>query len=240
MADLVTAFFDLWNMKARNVAVDLQNRMNQVNTDAKNKVRGASNVLSAAQGNLNRFIQSVNNSRRLDAGGKAMEENVMNFYRASDQNTLQNFSTSIEQAEQAGQMAAAAAVHGIEGSVVDDINFSTALRNSVITERMRQISEMEGSDAGRRAGAILSQTVGSLDQSLILDSIDYNQNVAHKYVGEKEGFARALFVGRLVAAYFSGGMSEQAFQGEDKTQDRGAQYSWNTSRDDSQSSYGLG
>ena len=55
----------------------------------------ASNIASSAQGNLARWAQSVNNQRVLEAGGKSLEVNAINFGRQMDAALSSGFSTSI-------------------------------------------------------------------------------------------------------------------------------------------------
>jgi hypothetical protein len=157
----------------------LNNRLSKVNADAANKVRGASNVAKAAEGSLARWVQSVNNNRQLDSGGDQAEANIVNYRRQADAGLTQDFATSIRDAEQQGAAAAAQAVSGIAGNVTDTVNTSMALRDSIARQQTEDFRAFANYDTARRAGSIMSQMIGGLDNSLIFDALDYNQDVAH-------------------------------------------------------------
>lgn len=225
MTDFVSSFLGLFSMQGAQAEAEINTRLSKVRADANNTVRQASNVAAAAQGSLARFIQSVNNNRRLKAGGQALEANVVNFLRSDDQLLKQGLSLSVQEAEQAGAAAAAAAVNGIGGSVVDDVNLSTNLRAALIEDGLKDMRSTEAYDTSRRAGSIMSQMVGSLDQSLILDAIDYNQDVAQITARPGgRGLQAALLLARAGAAIYTGGQSEAA-------QAAKPAFSWNTATD---------
>lgn len=159
---------------------EANNRLSKVNADARNRVRQASNANEAAQNSLARWIQSVNNNRRLDAGGDALEQNIVNYRRSEDAALTQSFAKGISEAEQEGAMAAAAAVSGVDGNVVDMVNSSVALRDSIVGQQMSDFRDMRAYDTAARAGSIMSQVVGGMDNSLILDTLDYNIDVAQE------------------------------------------------------------
>lgn len=227
MSDMVSSFMNLFSIQAQGAMVETNNRLARTRAEEGNRVRQASNTASAAEGALNRFVQSVNNNRRLKAGGQALEANMVDFYRSDDQLMKQGFSQSISEAEQAGAMAAAAAVNGIAGSVVEDVNLSTSLRDGIVNDAFSDLRGQESYDTARRAGSIMSQVVGSMDQSLIIDRLDYNQDVAMQQAKPGgRGIQAALLIARGVAAYYSGGTSEMA------ANKSGPKFSWNTIKDD--------
>jgi hypothetical protein len=236
MADMVSSFLNLFSIQAQQAEVEMNNRLSRVRAEEGNRVRQASNAAAAAEGSLNRFIQSVNNNRQLKAGGQALEANMVNFYRSDDQLQQQGFSQSIEEAEQAGAAAAAAALNGVAGSVVNDVNLSTQLRDGIMRHAFDDLRDKEAYDTARRAGSIMSQMVGSLDQSLIIDRLDYNQDVAMQQAKPGgRGLQAAILLGRGIAAYSTGGMSEVSGAGNKAS---GA-FSWNTVKDDSYNGMGL-
>lgn len=163
---------------AARAQADANTRISAANAKAGNQVRTASNAFEAAKGNLARYAQSVSNNQRLKAGGDAVEANIVNYRRARDNLSLQSFSTSIRQAEQAGAAAAAQANSGIDGSVVDQVNGATALRDSIVDEAIRRNGGTMDYDAAHRAASIEVQTVQGMDGSLILDQLDYNVDFA--------------------------------------------------------------
>lgn len=163
---------------AARAQADANTRISAANAKAGNQVRGAQNAFEAAKGNLARYAQSVSNNRRLESGGDAIEANVVNYRRARDNLATQSFATSIRQAEQAGQSAAAQANSGIDGSVVDQVNGATAIRDSIVNEAISRQGATMDYDAAHRAAGIEIQTVQGMDGSLILDQLDYNQDYA--------------------------------------------------------------
>lgn len=208
MSDLIGSFLNIFNVQGQRAVAEANTRISKTNAEASNTVRKASNAFQAAQGGLHRFIQSVNNNRILDSGGQALEANVVNYRRTADQLLTQSFSDSISQAEQAGAAAAAAAQAGIGGNVVDMVDHSTNLRNSIVNEQARVRGEQYASDTGRRAATIMSQTIGGMDQSLILDQMDYNKDVGQTFAKPSYGPAVIDFAVNVAKTWMSMGMSE--------------------------------
>jgi hypothetical protein len=163
---------------AGNASAKANNLISKTNAETGNRVRAAENLAASAQGNLQRFTQSVNNNRALDAGGRALEALNVNTLRGGDANLRAGFSANIRSAEAMGHMAASAAVAGVGGSVVDSVNQSTALRDSIVKQSVADNVGSASWDESRRAGNIMSQIVGGLDSSIILDHMDYNVQTA--------------------------------------------------------------
>lgn len=156
-------------------AAKANTRISEANAEAGEKVKVATNAAKAASGSLDRWVQSVNNNRRLKAGGEALEALAVNASRMNDASANRNLATSIRAAEQQGMAAAMQAFSGVGGSVVDAVNTSVALRDSIVNEQIRDSQEMGNYDVARRAGMIMSQTIGGLDQTLIRENLDYTQ-----------------------------------------------------------------
>lgn len=176
----VGAGFGLLNGAATRAEARANNRLSAVNAEVGNRLRVEKNAAAAAESSLARWSQSVSNNRRLDRGGDALEANAVNYRRGSDAAIKQGFSASIRDAEQQGVMAAQAAVSGVDGNVVDAVNTSVALRNSIVNQGIADMNAYRDYDASRRAGNIMSQMVGGLDNSIIMDNFDYNIDAARK------------------------------------------------------------
>lgn len=187
---------------ATDEIINANNQISEVNAKTGNTLRQAGNAAAAAEGNLERFVQSVNNNRRLKAGGDAQEALVVNAARAGDAQLAGRFSDSIRDAEQVGHAAASQAVNGVAGSVVDMVNTSTALRDSIVKQSVDDNQNMQAWDTSKRAGVIASQMIGGLDSSVILDRLDYNQDVA-QHQNKTSLFAAVL------RGFFPGGVNEQ-------------------------------
>ena len=157
----------------------IENRVNAANASASNKVRGASNQLAAAQGALSRWSQSLDNNRKLRAGGNMLEATTVNSLRQQDAGLIGSFSDQIRAAESMGAAQAAQAAAGVGGDVVDMVNVSTSLRNSIVAQRTQDLQKMGAWDTGRQLGGIMQQMTASLDSSMIIEGLDYNRSVAN-------------------------------------------------------------
>jgi len=158
--------------------IEANNRLSVAFTESSNQVRAASNGFEAAKGSLARYMQSLNNNKRLEAGGHALEASLVNTRRQQDVITAQGFESEIRNAEQTGAQAAKAAFAGVGGDAVDMVSASTRLTQQRAAEFADRAQGYSLYDAARRAGAIVSQTIRGLDNSLIIDSLDYNRNTA--------------------------------------------------------------
>lgn len=166
----------------KDAAIDaLNEHSSQTSASASNAARQASNANIAAQNNLKRFIQNTNNQRRLDAGGAQLGTSVTNYLRTRDQLTRGTFEQSIQAAESLGSQAASAASSGITGSVVDNINSATILRNDRMAGEVQKQGSALAQDYSSRQSAIVQNTVNGLDNKSIYDNFDNNINVAMKY-----------------------------------------------------------
>jgi hypothetical protein len=157
---------------------ETSNAINAANAKNANAVRGATNRFTAAKGALARYMQSVNNNNRLDAGGEAMEANLVNARRREDAMQGTDFETQIRATEQMGAQAAAAAFTGVGGDVADMVSASTRLMQQRASHDASQARDYRVYDTARRQGVIASQTIRGMDNSLILDAMDYQHNVA--------------------------------------------------------------
>lgn len=178
-------------------------RISAANAEANNKVRLAGNAQKAAETSLARWTQSLNNQRALDSGGRASDAVKQNFYRTADSWSYDSVNQGILLAEAAGQSAASSAAAGQEGGVVDMVNLSTRLRANIVAQRTADVQHLMSYDAAQRAGTIMSQTIGGLDNSVILDSLDYNKDVALKF--PKNSVFQDAIQGAM-AAYGGGGI----------------------------------
>lgn len=162
--------------------VNAQNIVNEANAYANNLVRGANNKLKAARGSLARYNQSINNQRTLENMGSEAEAAAINYRRARDSATNDNFEQQIAFAEQAGAQAAAGALSGITGGVADLVAGTTALRIARLQERADTAMKQGDWDAQQRQKHILQSGWDSLDTSEISDDLDYSVDVAVKRV----------------------------------------------------------
>lgn len=180
---LGSAFSGLVQANASNKAAVYQAQGANTIRAGNNKVTGIVNERNASITALQRWRQTVSNSRVYEAVAANQEALATNFNRSRDQRTRANFSTSIKQAEESGRQQAMAAASGVTGSVVDVIDRTTRMRqgmeNTANVETERYIS----SDYTKREFAQKWATLDSLDYSIIFDNtqvLDYGNNVASK------------------------------------------------------------
>lgn len=188
MFDILNAYSGAYLAKAETKA---NNRVSAATTEANNRVRGSGNAFSAAKGALSRYMQSVNNNEALEAGGQVLEANLINARRQDDQLSEASFEEQIRVAEQLGAQSAAAAFAGIGGEVADSISISTRLMHQRAERQAAAARLTARYDSSRRASIIAQQTVRGLDQSLILDSLDYSTDVAQTRQAGSVGWAVA-------------------------------------------------
>lgn len=157
--------------KKEQAAIDT--RLSAVNAEAENRVRRARNAEVAGKNSLARYVQSVNNNRSLDDGGSVYASNIVNGLRAGDQSINEDVLAGVRRLEEYGSAIASQAGAGIGGQVVDMINSTTALRTSISNELQHQSQDTANFEVGQRSKSIMSQMIGGLDSSLIIDSLDH-------------------------------------------------------------------
>lgn len=157
-----------------------QTTVNEANAYASNLMRASNNKVAAARSSLARYTQSVNNNRTLENTGKAFTVSNVNYRRQRDAAESASLEDQIAQAEAAGRQAAAGAFSGLTGGVADIIKSTTALRSARINQRKEQAVAQLDSDQAMRQGALLQAGWDSLDQTDIVTSIDYGQDVAQR------------------------------------------------------------
>ena len=172
----VQAAVSAYQANEANDKVKVQNSIRKAEADVANAVRDKRNGVAIAVDKLNRWVQSTNNNLRLKAGASALEANTTNAVRRSDERTVRQFTSLTQRAEAMGQQAAAVGLSGVSGQVTDMIAGTISLRDSIVTEGLRRQGVSEDFDTARRAGAIMSQMINGLDNSILTPSMDYNIN----------------------------------------------------------------
>lgn len=165
--------------------VQANNITSSANAYANNLVRAANNELASKRGSLARLTQSINNQRVLENAGEQAASAVTNYRRARDSEMQDDFETQLRFAEQAGAQAAASALTGLSGGVVDMVNSTTALRKARLTQRAADARAAGDFDAQQRFSQIQQAGWDSLDSSEVTDALDYSKDVAvtQKYGG---------------------------------------------------------
>lgn len=174
-----------------NAQAEANNRISKVNAETGNKTREYRNSATAATNNLARWTQSLNNKRILEAGGRQLEANTQNFLRQSDAGAYDDINRSLGDAETLGSQAAQGGAVGAIGGVADMVDTSTRIRSGIVDQLAKDQKSFASHDNAVRAGMIFSQTVQSLDSSLILDSFDFGKDYAVEQPTQS-AFATAL------------------------------------------------
>lgn len=139
----------------------------------KNRARLSGNLAEAAKGGLARWVQSLNNQRHLKAGGESLEAAAINIMRQRDAGTRGDLSRSLASEEQRGAASAQQAAAGVRGSVVDTINLTTSLRQSMAEQAVDDSRAQGDRDYRMRQNQVRGQMINGLDHSVILDSLNY-------------------------------------------------------------------
>ena len=172
--------------------VNAANQVTAANTYAQNLVRTVNNELSMSRASTARYNQSVNNQRVLENTGSAVETAGINYRRARDSATLDDFESQIAFAEQAGAQRAQAALSGLTGGVVDLVDATTRLRKSRLQQRSDEAMKLGDFDAGQRAKQIYQTGWDSLDSSEINADVDYSVNTFSKQTYDGNLFTEAF------------------------------------------------
>ena len=183
MAAAMMAMTAITNISAgvtNRAQINASNTINAANAYANNLVRAANNELRSSRASLSRYVQGENNARVLENTGAALEASAINYRRARDSATGDDFENQIAFSEQAGAQAAAAALSGLTGGVADMVNGTTALRKARLQQRADQAMKQGDWDAAQRNRQIAQAGWDSLDQSEIAPDLDYSVDIAAK------------------------------------------------------------
>lgn len=150
-----------------------------VQTEASNMDRESNNIISKAEGNLARWMQSENNNRRLNSAGKNFNAGQMMIARTKDAALLGSIENQIAEAEAAGAFAANSASKGVGGTSNDIIDLTMKLKNSRATvARDRQQSQLNYEQVQQVAG-VIPQAIAGLDNTVNMTKLDYSRDVSY-------------------------------------------------------------
>jgi len=167
LSSLSAGYAEAANIKAKNT-------VNSATTIANNLMRGANNELLSKRNALARFVQNENNKRVMTQTGREQEASLINYRRSRDAAASGDFEAQIGFAEQAGAQAAMSGASGLVGGISDIVASTSALRVARIKQYSLQSLGQADWDASQRQRDILASGLGSLDQSFIVDDIDYS------------------------------------------------------------------
>lgn len=163
------------------------NQVTGIQTRAQNDIRAINNSTTAVQNtrnaavsSLQRWQQTVRNSRVQEAVKANQEALAVNFNRQRDARTRSNFATNVREAEQSGRQAAAAASSGITGSVVDVINQTSMIKKGMENSARLETEAQLGTDYNAQEFAQRWAVLDQLDSGLIFDNtqtLDYRVSI---------------------------------------------------------------
>ncbi len=156
-------------------------RISDATANAKGKIRQAENAYEASRLALSTLTQSMNNARALEAGASQLEANSINARRQGDAALGASIEDQIGMAEQNGAQTAMAALHGVAGSVVQDVQISSGLRQARARYDADSARDMTNWDTARRASGIMQQTLQSMDNGRQLASLNYTQEYSQQF-----------------------------------------------------------
>ena len=172
--------------------VRAQNTVNSAKTAAANLMRGANNELLSKRNSLARYVQNENNKRTMTQTGREAEAVLVNYRRARDAADTGDFEQQIRFSEQAGEQAAMSGASGLTGGVADIVASTSALRLSRIKQASLTATKQADWDATQRQSDILASGLGSLDQSFIIDDLDYSLDTHVDQKPSKNAFGAIL------------------------------------------------
>lgn len=119
-----------------------------------------------AKAGLAQFITTMNNNKRLKAGGDAWAAAQQNRTRNKEASLNQSLEAIIAESEQSGAYAANAASKGQGGSAVAIIDMAMELRNSRASQSRKQANGYIDYDTTKQLAGVMAQTIDGLDQSV--------------------------------------------------------------------------
>lgn len=161
-----------------NEIIKAQNKFNEAMAGINNRLRAKSNEVAAAWNNTKRWQMSVNNNKRLQAGGEQVNTNTVNTRRQLDTLSLNDLNKRVAEMEQAGAAFAAQAASGVVGTAADMVNSTLALRRALETEQSSRNVTMFTQDSAQRSSDIMRQAVSSLGDLYLQTEFDYATDIA--------------------------------------------------------------
>lgn len=153
--------------------IKAQNRIKKANRDATNITRRGNAELASAVGNLKRWKQSVGNQRVLKQSAMEQEAVKTNLLRMRKDAKQADLTTRLDAASQAGAAAAAFGSAGVGGGTRDMINSSLQISEARKLQQIQDQKDTYTYDALQKLTSMQEDTAYRLDDSMIVDQIDY-------------------------------------------------------------------
>lgn len=165
-----------FNNRTARAQADTANYIRNLNNGVKKVENERDAVITATQ----RWRQSVYNDRVKEHAATDREVIETNFWRQRDARQRASFSDQIRYAEQEGRMAAAAAMSGVSGSVVDMLENTAKLRKGIEDQTRAEAESQFGYDKNKLEFGTYQADMDQFDYSLIFDHpqmLDFTRNI---------------------------------------------------------------
>jgi len=185
--------------------IKAQNRIAKANAEATNITRAGNAQLASAIGNLNRWKQSVGNQRVLKQAAleqSALKTNLLRMRKDAKEADLE---TRLAAASEAGSMAAAFGAAGVGGGTRDMINSTLRISEGRKLDQLKQQKDAYTYDALRQLTNMQEDVAYRLDDSMVIDQIDYR--TAHAEKNKVPSVWRTMFNSAMSAASSSSGQA---------------------------------
>lgn len=163
---------------AANRVHKAEGKLRDAQVAAANSNRLSKNIERGAEAGLARFMQSVNNNRRLTAAGQQLATGTQNMIRAQDTMVTSSIEQQLREAERAGAYAANVASTGTGGNSVDMIDLTMRLKNVRRQAATDKNNKYLNYDMAQQLSGIMPQTVEGLDVSTVNAGMDYSTNMS--------------------------------------------------------------
>lgn len=176
----------------------------QANIDAKRITTASGNKKRGAIASEQATVQSIGNQRKLDAGGRDVNNITENVGRNLDAATYGKLGARVQAAEQLGASVAEAAAAGVGGSSIDAYNQTMKLHDDMAEEQGDRQVNTQVLAAGHARGDAITNAVASFGNTVQAPDLDFTQYVDdHKM----STLTKVVGLGAAAAATYFGGPS---------------------------------
>lgn len=177
----LAAMFAVQLLQSKNASDQMktQNKTIKANARIQNQLNQAKNTVTAAQGALTRYKQSLGSQTILENAAKYNEALGKNLIRLQDQAQTGRLNTRLQAAERTGQLIASASAAGVGGSTVDQINQVIRSQSARAVQQMTRNEKYAESDTLERMRQVNKQAILGLDDTTYIDNVSQVERVAY-------------------------------------------------------------
>jgi hypothetical protein len=164
---------------ASNKIQKAESKLREAQVAGANSNRLSKNIERGAEAGLMRFMQSMNNNRRLKAAGQQRDAGVQTMIRTQDNITTTSIEQQLREAESQGAYAANAAKSGMMGNSVDMIDITMRMKNTRQRAAVEQNNKYLTYDMAQQIAGVIPQAVEGLDATMYNAGMDTSTNMAY-------------------------------------------------------------